>query len=66
MSGREEKEKEEDRREVIRIALISNSIPSTAGASTLAYSGDNKLKYNVVGFFSRWQENLSRLSGGGR
>ena len=53
MSGREEKEKEEDRREVIRIALISNSIPSTAGASTLAYSGDNKLKYNVVGFFSR-------------
>ena len=49
----EEKEKEEDRREVKRTALISNSIPSTADSSTLAYNGNNKLKYNVVVLFGR-------------
>ena len=54
MNGREEKEKKEDRNEEKRIALISNSNPSTAGASTVANNGYYKLKYNVVGILSRW------------
>ena len=41
MRGREEREKEEDRREEKRIALITISYPSTAGASTVANSGNN-------------------------
>ena len=61
MNGREEKGKEEDRKEEIRIALISNSIPSAAGASTVANNGYYKLKYNVVDILSRWQTNISRL-----
>ena len=61
MNGREEKGKEEDRKEEKRIALNSNSIPSAAGASTVANNGYSKLKYNVVDILSRWQTNISRL-----
>ena len=39
MRGKEEKEKEEDRREEKRIALTTASYPSTAGASTVANNG---------------------------
>ena len=41
MRGREEKEKEENRREEESVALTTIPYPCTAGASTLANSGNN-------------------------
>ena len=58
--GREEKEKEKRRREEERVALTTISYPSTAGASTLANSGDNKPKYNVVGFLKQSSNPLAK------
>ena len=41
MIGREEKEKEENKREEKSVALTTIPYPSTAGASTVANSGNN-------------------------